>query len=53
MTCNNVRGRPLYIAVSSVLSKIFEKCMLERFEYFLLIKDNQYGIEKVHVHIVL
>ena len=42
LTCNDFRG----IAISAIISKTFEYCILERFEYFFLSKDNQFGFKK-------
>ena len=42
MTCNDFRG----IAISSILSKTFEKCILDRFQHFFLTNDNQFGFKK-------
>ena len=42
MTCNDFRG----IAIISILSKTFEKCILDPFQDFFLTKDNQFGFKK-------
>ena len=42
LTCNDFRG----IAISAIISKTFEYCILERFEHFLSSKDNQFGFKK-------
>jgi hypothetical protein len=42
MTCDDFRG----IAISSILSKVFEHCILERFSKFLYSADNQFGFKK-------
>jgi hypothetical protein len=42
MTCDDFRG----IAISSILSKVFERCILERFESYLSTNDNQFGFKK-------
>ena len=42
VTCSDFRG----IAISSVLSKVFEHCILERFDCFLSSNDNQFGFKK-------
>jgi len=42
MTCNDFRG----IAISPILSTVFEYCFLERFEHYLKSADNQYGFKK-------
>ena len=34
------------ISISSVLSKIFEHCILDRFSSFLATLDNQFGFKK-------
>jgi len=34
------------ISISSVLSKIFEHCILNRFANYLTSSDNQFGIQK-------
>ena len=39
---NDFRG----ISISSVLSKIFERCILDRFSSFLATSDNQFGFKK-------
>ena len=41
-SCADFRG----IAISSILSKVFEYCILERFEGFLTSNDNQFGFKK-------
>ena len=42
MSCNDFRG----IAISSILSKTFEYCILNRFEGYLSTEDNQFGFKK-------
>ena len=42
LTCDDFRG----IAISPVLSKVFEHCMLDRFGSFLNTSDNQFGFKK-------
>jgi exonuclease III len=42
LTCDDFRG----IAISPILSKIFEHCLLEKFKYFLTTDDNQFGFKK-------
>jgi len=42
MTCDDFRG----IAISSILSKVFEHCILNRFDTFLSSDDNQFGFKK-------
>lgn len=42
MTCDDFRG----IAISAILSKVFERCILERFNSYFLTNDNQFGFKK-------
>ncbi len=42
MTCDDFRG----IAISSISSKVFEHCILYKFESFLSTNDNQFGFKK-------
>ena len=42
MHCDDFRG----IAISSVISKIFELCLVDRFKDFLSTSDNQFGFKK-------
>jgi Reverse transcriptase (RNA-dependent DNA polymerase) len=42
LSCNDFRG----IAISPILSKVFEHCILDRFRTFLLTSDNQFGFKK-------
>lgn len=42
MTTDDFRG----IAISSVLSKIFEYCIADRFSDFLVTSDNQFGFKR-------
>ena len=42
LTCNDFRG----IAISPILSKLFEHCVLERFGSFFITSDNQFGFKK-------
>lgn len=42
VTCDDFRG----IAISSVLSKTFEKCLLAVFSDYLVTEDNQFGFKK-------
>ena len=42
MSCNDFRG----IAISTILSKVFEHCIIDRFKYFLSTEDNQFGFKK-------
>ena len=42
LTCSDFRG----IAISSVLSKTFEHCILDVFGHFLTSSDNQFGFKK-------
>ena len=42
MTCNDFRG----IAISPILSKVFEHCLLKHLQLFLASNDNQFGFKK-------
>ena len=42
LLCDDFRG----IAISSVLSKVFEYCLLDRFKDYLASADNQFGFKK-------
>ena len=42
MVCNDFRG----IAISPILSKLFEYCFLEKFQSLLLTNENQFGFKK-------
>jgi len=42
LKCDNFRG----IAISPILSKVFEHCILERYQSFLYSNNNQYGFKK-------
>jgi len=42
MSCNDFRA----IAISSVLSKVFECCILEKFQSVFATEDNQFGFKK-------
>ena len=42
LTCDDFRG----IAISPVISKIFEHCILNRFESLFITSDNQFGFKK-------
>ena len=42
MTCSDFRG----IAISSILSKVFEYCILDRYGHFFNSKGNQFGFKK-------
>jgi len=42
LTCNDFRA----IAISPILSKIFEHCILDKFSSFFKISDNQIGFKK-------
>ena len=42
LTCNDFRG----IAISSVISKLFEHCILDYFHDFLHSSDNQFGFKQ-------
>ena len=45
MTCNDFRG----IAISTILSKTFEHCILERFKNYFSTSDNQFAFQKTSV----
>jgi len=43
------------ISISSVISKVFEHCILDRYDGFLLSSDNQFGFKKSscrHTHAI-
>ena len=42
LSCNDFRG----IAISSILSKTFEHCILNRFKRYFSTEDNQFGFKK-------
>jgi len=42
LTCNDFRA----IAISPILSKVFEHCILDRFNLFFQTSDNQFGFKK-------
>ena len=42
MSCDDFRG----IAISPILSKVFEYCLIDRFRDFLISGDNQFGFKK-------
>ena len=42
MTCDDFRG----IAISPILSKTFEHCILDRFQSFFTTSNNQFGFKK-------
>ncbi|MFM2332659.1 MAG: hypothetical protein RIQ74_1491, partial [Pseudomonadota bacterium] len=42
MSCSDFRG----IAISSILSKVFEYCILDRYKKFLTSSDHQFGFKK-------
>ena len=42
LTCDDFRA----IAISPILSKVFEHCIFKRYEKFLLSADNQFGFKK-------
>ena len=42
MTCDDFRG----IAISPILSKVFEHCILHRYKRFFLTEDNQFGFKR-------
>ena len=41
LTCNDFRG----ISISSVISKVFEHCILHRFKHLFKTSDNQFGFK--------
>jgi hypothetical protein len=41
-SCNDFRG----IAISSLLSKLFEKCLMDVFGSFLTVSENQFGFKR-------
>jgi len=41
MSCDDFRG----IAISPVISKVFEYCLIDRFQDFLKTGDNQFGFK--------
>ena len=43
MSCDDFRG----IAISPVISKVFEYCLIDRFQDFLKTGDNQFRFKKV------
>ena len=49
LTCDDFRG----IAISSVLSKIFEHCILDRFRELFLPAENQFGLKKASAVVML
>lgn len=42
LQCDDFRG----IAISSILSKVFEYCLLDRFKDYFVSADNQFGFKK-------
>lgn len=46
MTFNDFRG----IAISSIVSKVFEHCILDKFESYFLTDDNQFGLKKFRLY---
>ena len=42
LSCEDFRG----IAISPIISKIFEYCILDRFQVFLVSRENQFGFKK-------
>ena len=42
LTCDDFRA----IAISPILSKVFEHCIIKRYESFLVSSDNQFGFKK-------
>ena len=43
LNCDDFRG----IAISPILSEVFEHCVLDRFKYFLSSDDNQFGFKTI------
>ena len=42
VTCNDFRA----ITISLILSKVFEHCIIDRYQSFLVSSDNQFGFKK-------
>jgi len=42
MKCDDFRG----IAISPIISKVFEYCLVERFSDYFVCSDNQFGFKK-------
>ena len=42
LSCDDFRG----IAISTIISKVFEHCILDRFQTFYLSCDSQFGFKK-------
>ena len=42
MKCDDFRG----IAISPIISKVFECCLVERFSDYLVCSDNEFGFKK-------
>jgi len=42
LICDDFRA----VAISPILSKVFEYCILKRYETFLVSSDNQFGFKK-------
>ena len=42
LSCDDFRG----IAISPIISKVFEHCILDRFQTFFLSCDSQFGFKK-------
>ena len=42
LTCDDFRA----IAISPILSKVFEHCIIDRYQSFLVSSDNQFGFKK-------
>jgi hypothetical protein len=42
VTCADFHG----IAISLIMSKVFEYCVMQRFDHFLTSNDNQFGFKK-------
>ena len=45
LACEDFRA----IAISPILSKVFEHCIIKRYESFLVSSDNQFGFKKIGV----
>ena len=43
LTVSDFRG----ISISPVISKVFENCILQRYKYFFITSDNQFGFKKL------
>ena len=47
LNCDDFRG----IAISQIVSKVFEHCIINRFESFLTSSDSQFGFKLSLIHI--